>query len=249
MVLAKVLFQQDAKSDAVGMMQETVQEMRDLADQNPQSVSTQQNAAMFDAELAVMQLYTDDFDSAHANFSHATAVLEKLHEESPNDLRIHRELEEALYGLAVTKYEVGDQAEAESLMRQTLEMRREALAKDPTNVQYQLRLLPALARVGELKEGVELALQLDEKLSAEDSMRYHLACGYALLAAASRAKDATEEKDIPFSSRQLVQKSIDCLKDVAEKGLLRKTDLELDPDLDSIREHKEFQELNSKQTT
>ena len=186
MVLAKVIFQQGAAEEGLAMMESAVQGMQEFLGWNPSSKGAIQNSAMFDAELGVMQLYLEHLDEAHQSFGRSVRELDALHEKHPGDLRIQDELEEALYGLLVTLQEEGRTKEAEQTMVPLVKLRTMSLDTEPTNTAKQGRLLMAIARSGDLERGLEIALELESKLSSHDTLRYDLACGYAQLARAQK---------------------------------------------------------------
>ncbi len=245
LVLAKIKFQQGDRDLGLSILGDAVDDMQDLGESLPDSKSTQQNVAMFEAELGVLQLYVDQLDEAKENFESAASTLRILHESEPNDLRIHQELEDALYGLSVTDRQLGNNDNASESMTAALELRRESLAWEPSNSVTKLRLLAVLARAGELVEGVLLADELSKAMADDDTQHYDLACGYALLAeGCQNAPDVSDREKLP-TPQELQQRCIKALKRALVAGFLRPSDLQLDPDLDSVRETSGFQSLVS----
>jgi tetratricopeptide (TPR) repeat protein len=193
-----------------------------------------------------MQLYVGELEDAASNLNRSVSVLERLKGENPNDLRIHRELEEALYASSVTLEELGREQESAKSIQRLLTLRRKSLEIEPASVASRIRLLSVLARAGELVEGTKLARELDQSLGKDDTARYDLACGYAQL---SRTRGELSEgeatADVP-SQAELVEASIAALRDALAAGFFRQTDLHLDPDLDPVRELPEFEEVIAK---
>ncbi len=245
LVLAKAMFQQGDSDAGVALLTDSRDAVREIADQFPTDKSHRLNAAMFDAELGVMQLYLGDLPVAEQNLTRAATELDKLKQEHPNDLRIHAELEDALYGLAVTLDKSGKAAEATGLIKRLLALRRQSVELEPANLAAKRRLLPVLARAGELKEGIALADEIAMTLSKDDTTRYELACGYALLAGArSQPLGISVDSNLP-SMQSLTAASLSALQDAITAGFYRKTDFTLDPDLDAVRTQPGFQTLLS----
>ncbi len=245
LVLAKIEFQQGETESGIALMSEANADMHEFSKLAPDSESMQVNVSMFDNELGVLQLYVNDLASAKENFVRSVSTLEKLSSDNPNDLNIHEKLENATYGLAITLEKLGQSEEASKWARRDLELRRQSLAFEPKNLSSRLRLLPALARAGELTEGVALAEQIANSLEMNSANHYGLACGYALLAAARRQlKEGGEDLSLP-SSQDLAASAITQLKAAIAGGFLRPSDLRMDPDLEAVREAPEFQALLS----
>jgi serine/threonine-protein kinase len=245
LVLAKVLFQQLETDAAMALMKEASDGMSSVAE-NTSDDSRSQDDAMFHAELGVMQLYLGNVESAEENFQFATDVLKRLQQNEPNDLRIHQELEEALYGLSVAKEIQGEEADAQQLMEQVVTLRRQSLALDATNAASKIRLLLALARAGDVAAGVKLAEDLDKSLGDDQATRYDLACGYAQLADA-RTEAADNASDLP-SRDTLTRRAVENLSAAMAGGFWRAGDLQMDPDLSPLRQSPAFQELLKKST-
>ncbi len=243
LVLAKIRFQQGEKDVGLNLLSEAAANMRELGKLNPKSNSTQQNVAMFDADLGVLQLYVGQFDAAKENFARAVTVLERLHSEEPNDLRAHQELSDALYGLSVTQRRLGNDDQAKTLIKRAVDLRREAVSWDSTNVTTKLGLVAVLARAGEVAEGITLADNLAKEIKTDSTKHYDLACGYALLAEVRQfVADQKLADDLP-TVEDLRNRSVAALKQALDAGFLRASDLQLDPDLDSVRETSEYQSL------
>ncbi len=243
MVLSKVIFQQGDTEAALKLMNSAVDGIHERLDGNKNSTALRRNAAMFDTELAVMQLFAGDTAKAEENFSRAVTVFEELKESEPHDLDIHYKLEGALYGLSVAQDERGQTEAGRELMRRVVDLRRQSVELEKANVANKMRLLMALARSGDVVEGVEIANELSKSIAKDDVNRYELACGYAQLA---RARQGTEEgadsAELP-TRKTLASAAIEALQDALKHDFGRSADLRLDPDLDPLRETPEFAAL------
>lgn len=243
MVLSKVMFQQGETAAALKMMSSAVDGIHQRLDRNANSITVRRNAAMFDTELAVMQLFAGDTAKAEENFSRAVTVFEELKESEPHDLDIHYKLEGALYGLSVAQDELGQTEAGRELMRRVVDLRRQSVELEKANVTNKIRLLMALARSGDVVEGVEIANELSESIAKDDVNRYELACGYAQLARARRStEEGSDVAGIP-TEKMLASAAIEALQDALKHDFGRGADLRLDPDLDPLRKTPEFAAL------
>ena len=245
LVLGKVQFQQGEIQEGTARVEQVVERMRERAEQNPQSVGAQQDAAMCIAELGVMQLYQSDVEYAKESFDQAVKSFETLKLELPDDVRVHEELEDATYGLAVTLEQLNQDDASKKAMDRLLELRRQTAALDENNIAYHLRLLIALARNGDVSEGAILAGQLNEAIPEQDTIRYDLACAYALLARAREGLNEEQETETIPSAKALRQSAVECLQQAIAAGFARPTDLKLDPDLAPIRDMPEFSKMQA----
>jgi hypothetical protein len=244
LILAKIKFQEGETEGGLALMVDAAKRMKSLATQFPDKRSTQFNGAMFVNELAVMQLYLGKIQEAEENFRYAIEGFEELLVRHPNDSHIQQELEDALYGDLVVQQKSESGQPAVSAER-LLTLRRRAVELDKESLNKQTRLLNAQARCGEIVEGVELALRLNETIPPEDPLQYVLACSYAQLAAA-RLSDKNDSPDIASdlpSAEALKEASLEALKLSLKHGFHRRTDLRLDPDLDPVRETDEYRKL------
>jgi len=244
LILAKIKFQEGDTEGGLALMVDAAKRMKSLATQFPDKQSTQFNGAMFASELAVMQLYLGNNQEAEENFHYAIDGFEKLLAATPNDSHIQQELEDALYGDLVVQQN-SENGQTVASTERLLTLRRQAVEQDKESLNKQTRLLNALARCGEIEEGVELALRLNETISPEDPLQYVLACSFAQLAAArlSGKNASQDDASVILSAGALKEASLKALKFSLEYGFHRPTDLRLDPDLDPVRATDEYQKL------
>jgi serine/threonine-protein kinase len=239
LVLGKVIFQQGETRTGIDLVTEVTDHMVKYAQGNPDKKSAQQDAAMFQTELATMLLYTGDLTTANSLFNDAVATLDALKAAHPLDARVHEELEQALYGLAVNQELLDQQQAAQQTLDRVTKLRRESVGFDPSNLATKSRLLVTTARAGNLQEGLQLAKDLEA--SREEGFavaHYDLACGYAQLARARAQQPPASDgdaADLP-SQQELSTAAIEALQAAIEAGFFRATDLKLDPDLTPIRD-------------
>ena len=168
---------------------------------------------------------------------------EALKKSQPHDLDVHYKLEGALYGLSVAQQDNGDTESGDKLMQRVDDLRRQSAELEQDNVTNEIRLLLALARAGEVEDGVKLAGKLSESIGEDDVNRYDLACGYAQLARARAAMgEGTKSAGLP-SEETLVDAALDTLEDALKHGFSRSADLKMDPELAPLRELSEFAAL------
>ena len=220
LVLAKVLFQQQDLENGLSLMKEATEEMQELA-RTHDDQATQRNNAMFRSELGVLQLYRGDTKSAKRNFQFSSEFYEEQLKREPEDLGLNQKLEEALYGLSVAHERQGETEKAQELMARVVDLRKEALAIEPSNLANKIRLMMALSRGGEISECIKLVDDLDQQLESEDPMRYHLACALGQLGKRSISRDDATLPD----QKSLLQRAMRSLKQSIEGGYWKRADL------------------------
>ena len=139
----------------------------------------------------------------------------------------------------MTKKMQGDPGEAQSIMEKVVEMRRQSAAWDESNAATKIRLLLALAHVGDVAEGVKIADELNIALEKDDTARYDLACGFAQLA---ERVDSGEHSELP-TKEALTEKALGNLAQSLSGGFSKEADLQMDPDLAPLRKSPKFEKL------
>ena len=134
-------------------------------------------------------------------------------------------LAEAYYRVATACLKAGQAKDAEANYRECLTLRRKLAAVQKDNPAAQVDLLVALARCGHAAEAAPLADALRRRLDDNPYLLYHLACAYAQCGAADAAVDA--------------------LRRAVALGWAGYVELRTDPDLDPVREHPGFADLQA----
>ena len=244
LVLAKVLFQRQDVENGMSLMKEATEEMQELA-RTQDNQATQRNNAMFRSELAVLQLYRGDAKSAERNFRFSSDFYDKQLSQDPDNLGLNQKLEEALYGLSVANELQGHIEESRELMARVVELRKDALEIEPSNVANRIRLMMALSRAGETSDCIELIDELDKHFETKEPLRYHLACALGQLAKRTKSPDDTAAPNPESLPNQevLFERALANLKQSIEGGYWKQADLRMDPDLEPLRNRSEFEQM------
>ena len=145
-------------------------------------------------------------------------------------------LAEALYYEATCALHSGDPAGAAAGYRRCLEIRKK-LATEPQAKMPQIDLMVALARCGEHARAAEIAKALVTTPPEDEQVYFQAACGFALAAGAAGAiGDAA-------LVRSYTDSALDCLRKGKKRGWADVVRLEIDPDLEPIRNDPAFRAL------
>ncbi|MFI5259426.1 MAG: protein kinase [Candidatus Limnocylindrales bacterium] len=178
--------------------------------------------------------YPHGHDPAAARVFHRMALdlIEKRAVADPSNLETKTMLAETLYYEATSALHSGDAASADAGYRRCLAIRK-ALVTEPAVKVPQVDLMVALARCGEHAEAAKIALALVATPPKNEDLYFQSACGYALAAGAAARETALVER--------YTAAALDCLRKGKARGWADVVSLEIDPDLEPIRNVPAFQ--------
>jgi tetratricopeptide (TPR) repeat protein len=184
----------------------------------------------------------------------AVALYAKRAEDDPADQSVKASLATTLYYEATCALHSGDAAGAAAGYRRCLEI-RQALATEPKAKMSQVDVMLALARCGEHTEAARIARAVVEVPPKDEHLYFHAACGYALAAGAARSEGqvllaarGSLRSAIVASldaglARLYTGRAVDCLRQGKARGWADVVSLEIDPDLEPIRDDPAFRAL------
>jgi hypothetical protein len=164
----------------------------------------------------------------------AVVLYEKRAEADPADQDVKGRLATTLYYEATCALHSDDAAGADAGYQRCLKIRK-ALATDPKVKAPEVDLIVALARCGEHAEAAQRAAALVATPPKNELLYFHAACGFALAAGAARSD--------PALVRRYTDQALDCLKKGKQRGWADVVSLEIDPDLEPIRNDPAFRAL------
>ena len=164
----------------------------------------------------------------------ALELVEKRVKVDPTNLETKTVLATTLYYEATCALKSGDPTGAAAGYRRCLEIRKQ-LATEPRAKAPQVDLMVALARCGEHAEAARIAQSLVATPPKDEFLYFQAACGYALAAQAAARDEALV--------RRYRSAAIECLRQGKKRGWNDPETLEIDPDLEPIRQTPEFQAL------
>ena len=201
------------------------------------------------SDIALTRLYIGDFElmsrrdvgAARREYRAVFDDTLALYRSDPLDLQVQQRLAAVHYRLGhVARTAAGKQtgfaglagaAEAEHHFKECLKL-REGLAKiDPKDVYARIELMLALGRLGRAVEAEKLANELLSLSNPDLQVSFQIACGLAV--AGGNASD-------PVAARRCREKALDVLEDLANRQWKSPAVLELDPDLESLRDDERF---------
>ncbi len=237
MSLAKVQFQSGDTEGGLRLMTEAATGMQQYSNWNPNNRHAQVNAALFDGVRARMLLYVGRADEAASIYAKSVERIRNAAETEPNSLPFHEALDRTLYGYGVALTEQTDMESntkdvIDAAFSEIVAIRKRLLRLEPTNTARGVSIVGALARAGEIEDGIRRADEIRDQVDEDATILYHLACGYAQLAGKIPEDDPRYQR--------LVESAIDALESASRAGFHRQTDLRMDPDLDPIRGHAMF---------
>ncbi|MEM6689114.1 MAG: serine/threonine-protein kinase [Planctomycetota bacterium] len=245
MYLAKVIFQAGDHARGQSLMGEASEGAKNLVKWSGQQPAEQVTSALYDGVLARMSLFLGDTEDATKLYAQSASIARAVRDQQPNQIDFREALDRVLYGYGVALSKQGDTAESKQIFDEVVELRRSLLEIEPQNVSRQLNLIVALARAGQHQDAWELAQQSREAISGDDSILYHLACGYAQLAdsiASSKASDKDSDTALPSES-ELIDMALESLRAAKRAGFYRQTDLESSPDLEPLRDDPRWEDI------
>ena len=201
-------------------------------------------------------LYPAGHDPAAARPYHHKAVelISRRVEADPDDGQPRGALAESLYYEATCALHSGDPVAAAAGYRRCKEI-REGLATDPKATTARVSLLIAVARCGDHARAAAIAHEILATGLRDEQMDFQLACGYSLAAGAADAERSCLQSAIGTAPaaiaagidaalvRLYTDLAVDCLRKAKQRGWSDVVSLEIDPDLEPIRNDPAFRAL------
>jgi tetratricopeptide (TPR) repeat protein len=136
------------------------------------------------------------------------------------------------YHLGVARQLLGEAGAAERYYRDCLKVRQRLQKDDPGNIQRQIEVMLAQARLGEHQAAARTAGEVCAYAPRHPGKLFSAACGYALCVAAVRAGSSGGDDAL---KRGYVQKTLDTLRQAIASGFKDRRALETAPDLQAVR--------------
>ena len=208
---------------------------------DPQNTRARSELVAFGGEVGDKFLKHGDAAKAKTYYAEAVANNEKL-AAADNSLDVHRALGINYYRLATAYLRLGDSANADQCYGKCLAVRERVHKTVPTNDRYQIELLTVQARCGQHQKAAALAAALQMRYAENPGILIDLACGYALCSAAvlrGKKPDQLTAADRAEQDRYR-DLALAALRQAKQNGYKDAANLEVQPDLDPIRETPEF---------
>ncbi len=206
-----------------------------IADERPGLWPAQNDLGLSYNQHASM-LFPQGRDPAGARKLHQKAldVFKKRATADPSDFENKQVLAQTLYYEATCALHAGDKDGAAAGFRECLKI-CQALAVEPKAKQAKTLEMLARARCGDHAAAAKIADELLAKSPKDAELCVQAACGYSLAAAA-----AGSDADLV---KRYTAKAIDCLREAKEEGWADVASLEVDTDLEPIRNESAFKSL------
>jgi hypothetical protein len=124
-----------------------------------------------------------------------------------------------------------------------LRLRQQLVEVDPNSAAEQTGLMLALGRCGRHREAVEIADQLRRSYQDESHLLYFVATGYAVCAETVAENEEAAGAEQAELLKHYGRLAVETLRSAIDHGYEVTAELELDPDLDGIRDRPDFREL------
>ncbi|MGH7128618.1 MAG: tetratricopeptide repeat protein, partial [Planctomycetaceae bacterium] len=216
--------------------------LRELAAGETAQLTHRANAASCYVYLGTAQLFAGHNEQARKNYAEAVERFERLLAESPQHEFLLNKLGQARYAWGVVCERLNDPA-ADEHFRRSIELRRQLVDKAPTAVGYQQALMLSRARAGEVEQAVAIAEKLHDAAPKDPGVLFHVACGYALCAAAVGDAEEDGNGSAKPLREQYAEKAVETLRQAIDQGYEGHALLEKDPDLQPLHGRPDFVKL------
>lgn len=176
-----------------------------------------------------------DLEAAKTYFDRSLALCEELVALDDQNIDYRRALGTALYRLGAWTQRARDADSAQPLFQRCLEVRQSIAKLDAKNDVWQMELMLALAHCGQHQLSAQIA-EVAREETKDRELLFNIARGYAQCAASTRTSDKV-------LSDKYVTIAISTLRDAIAEGYHDGVAFQLEPDLDPLRDNREFQEL------
>ncbi len=178
-------------------------------------------------------LRTGKLDLAHEDLKRSLKLREELASSDPRNVVKQRDLSVVLYMIGILNDREKKQEAAAESFKAALAVRRKLVEISPENDSRQLELMVALARLGEVNDAAKIADRIAAGPNVDNEMRYDLARTYAMCSKASEGEKA----------EAFALKSVDTIRTAIREGYKDRISINVEADLDSIRDRGDFKTL------
>ncbi len=215
-----------------------------LVEDNPSSTRSKLDLVDLCGKVGDQALFRGDTESALRYYREAIAPNEQLAKTSGQP-GVRKLLGLNYYRLATAYLRRGDAAAAEENYKKCLDVRTRLNNDIPNNTALQIDLMIAQARCGLHAEAAALAEKLRQRSPTNPDVLLQVACGYALSApGVGRGKSDAALTTAERALRQhYIDRAVEALRQARANGYKDVRNLQMEPDLDPIREDKGFQAL------
>jgi tetratricopeptide (TPR) repeat protein len=215
-----------------------------LIDDNPGSLRCKLDLFDLCGKVGDQALFRGDTTSALRYYREAVTANEALAKVDKQPI-VRNRLGLNYYRQATAYLRLGETKGAEENYRKCLDVRAQLQKEIPNNVGLQIDLMVAQARCGRHAEAAAFAEKLQKSFPKETNYLIQSACGFAL--SASGVGQGKSESALTTEERTLRQgyldRAVEVLRQAKINGYKDVKNLEVEPDLDPVRDQPGFQAL------
>ena len=215
-----------------------------LVEDNPSNTRSKLDLVDLCGKVGDQALFRGDTETAMRYYREAIVPNEQL-AKTGGQPGVRKLLGLNYYRLATAYLRRGDAAAADENYKKCLDVRTRLNNDIPNNTALQIDLMIAQARCGLHAEAAALAEKLCQRFPKNPNVLLQAACGFALSApGVGRGKSDASLTTIERALRQhYIDSAVEALRQAKANGYKDVHNLRIEPDLDPIREDKEFQSL------
>jgi tetratricopeptide (TPR) repeat protein len=239
----------DRPEEARRAFERCLEACRKLVETNPSDTEHPIQVVRLCGKIGDMYLFAGDTPKAKGFYQQAVTANEQLVRRD-NQPGLRQLLSLNYYRRATALLRLGDNS-ADGDYRKCLDLRVELQQQFPKNQDLQIDLMIAQGRCGLHREAAAFAHELRQQFADKPSHLLHAACGYALCAfGLGRGKSEGNLTAEEARLRQdYIDRAVEALRQAKAKGYKDVKNLQIEPDLDPIRQDKHFLALMREYTT
>jgi non-specific serine/threonine protein kinase/serine/threonine-protein kinase len=261
--LAQLLIgQPDGLEPATAALEQAVELLESVTKKRPDLPDQAYELAMFQSDLSSFQQMADKLDSALASARKSVAILERLDQQYPSVLNYRRGLGSAYNMMSEIHRRRREMAEAIAFAQQARTLFEQLGAEHPDDLYARIELAKSHTMIGRMLqqtgEPVEalrsfrLAIDLYESIDNLDPRNaYNLVCNLALCIRLIGMKIGSENSPASANLSKSDQRrrqvygdrAVEVLRRAVANGFPNAETLQVDADIDSIRDRSDFQSL------
>ncbi|MGH7174172.1 MAG: protein kinase domain-containing protein [Gemmataceae bacterium] len=221
-----------------------LEERKKLAASFPQDLHRQMELPRLYGKIGDLLLFSGDTEAARRSYSDAIDANKDLvrRNTTPGPRML---LSLNYYRLATAYLRLRRRDLAEDSYRKCLDLRDVLQREHPKNLGLKIDVMIAQGRCGLHRESAKMADQLRKNYPKNPTLLVHAACGYALSAfgvvgGKTEAALTAEERRL---RQEYCRRAVEALRQAKANGYKDVKNLQIEPDLDAIRQDKSFQSL------